>query len=157
MMPTRLSTLLSLFVGTAAIAWGALGAAETQGRVLPPLPVGAPGAILGLAVAVLITGVALRRRLRGKPGSKPPHPIGVARLAVLGKTSSHVGAILGGGYGGYALLLLRSLEIAARRERAVIAAVAVVAAGFLVAAGLFLEQSCRVPPQDEKEATADGT
>jgi hypothetical protein len=145
-----MSTLLALFVATTAFSWGALRTAEARGVVLPPLPAGAPVAILALGVAVVITAVALRRRLRGRPGSKPPHPIGVARLAVLGKTSSHVGALLGGAYGGLVLLLLPSLDIDARRDRALVAGAALMAAALLVAGGLFLERCCRVPPRDEE-------
>lgn len=155
MMPTRLSSLLALFVGVGALAWGFLRIAEIRGALLPTLPVGGPAAILALALAVLITTLALRRRLRGKPGSKPPHPIGVARLAVLGKTSSHVGAMLGGGYGGYGLLLLASLEIDVRRDRGLVAAAAIVASLLLIAAGLFLERSCRVPRRKDHEVPAD--
>ncbi len=157
MMPTRLSTLLSLFVGVAALTWGVLGTAETRGAVLPPVPFAAPLPIAALGVAVLVSAVALRRRLRGAPGTKPPHPIGVARLAVLWKTSSHVAAILAGVYAGYVLLLLRNIEAVARRDRAVVAVIALSAAGLLLLAGLVLERACRVPPSDDDaSAASDG-
>ena len=85
--------------------------------------------------------VALRSRLRG---DRPPNPLGVARMAVLGKASAHVGPIVGGCYLGYLLVLLPGLEITSRQERAVISGVALVAAILLTGAGLWLERTCRV-------------
>ena len=93
--PTRLSTLIALLLGTGAVSWGALRVAESRGTVLPPLPWAAPLGIALLATAVALSTVALRRRLNGAPGTRPPQPIGVARMAVLGKAASHVGASSG--------------------------------------------------------------
>lgn len=149
-MPTRLRSLVAFFVGVAAITWGALRIAESRGSVLPQLPWAAPASIAALGIAVLLSAVALRRRLAGAPGSKPPHPIAVSRLAVLGKTSSHVGAVLGGMYGGYLLLLVDELHIGGRRDRAVVALVAVLASLLLVVGGLVLERACRLPPSEEE-------
>ena len=152
MRPTRLTVLLALLVSAGAVAWGVLRIAENRGNVPPPLPWAAPLGIGLLAVCVLVSAVALRRRLRGSPGTRPPQPLGVARMAVLGKASSHVGSLLGGFYGGYALFLLPSLDVDARRERALVSALALAAAVLLVVAGLLLERSCRVPatPSDRE-------
>jgi hypothetical protein len=144
--PTKLSILVALLLGSGALCWGALSIAESRGNMLPPLPWTAPLAIGFLAAAVLMSTVALRRRLSGDPGTKPPHPIGVARMAVLGKAASHVGALFGGAYGGYFVLLLPHLNIAGRRDRALVAGAALLAAVLLTAAGLLLERACRVKP-----------
>ena len=146
MRPTRLSTLLALLLGTGAVSWGALRIAESRGTLLPPLPWAAPLGIALLATAVALSTVALRRRLSGVPGTKPPQPIGVARMAVLGKAASHVGALIGGAYGGYFAFLLPSLDIGGRRDRALVAGAALLAAILLAAAGLLLERTCRVRP-----------
>jgi uncharacterized protein DUF3180 len=150
MRPTRWPSLLAFFVVAAAISWGVLRVAETRGSTLPPLPWAAPVGLGAIAVAVLSSTVALRRRMSGRPGTKPAHPIGIARMAVLGKTSCHVGAVLGGGYAGYLLLLLPDLSLTARRDRALIAGLAVLASLVLTAAGLLLERACRVPPTDDE-------
>ena len=154
MRPTKLSALVALLLGAAALSWGALRIAESRGALLPPLPWGAPLGIAFLAAAVLVSAVALRRRLSGLPGTKPAQPIGVARMAVLGKAGSHVGSVVGGAYGGYLLLLLPSLDIGGRRDRALIAGAALVAAVLLTFAGLLLERICRVRPTggDDPEA-----
>jgi hypothetical protein len=139
--PTRISTLLALLVGVGALAWGVLRIAESRGSALPVLTWTAPTGIAVLAVVVMVTTVALRSRLRG---DRPPNPLGVARMAVLGKASAHVGPIVGGFYLGYLVVLLPGLEITSRRDRAVIAGTALVAAVLLTWAGLWLERTCRV-------------
>ena len=75
----------------------------------------------------------------------------MARMAVLGKASAHVGPLVGGLYGGYLLVLLPGLEIDARRERAILCLVALLAAVGLSLAGLLLERTCRVPPADTED------
>ena len=152
MKPTRLATLVALLISAGVVTWGALRIEESRGTVPPPLPWAAPFGIALLGIGVLVSAIALRRRLRGTPGTRPPQPIGVARMAVLGKASSHVGSLLGGVYGGYAVLLVPSLDIDARRERAIVAVIALLAALLLVVAGLLLERTCRVePPRGDRE------
>lgn len=149
--------MVALLIGVAALSWGVLRVAETRGTSLPPLAWTAPAGVALLAVAVLVTALALRSRLRG---DRPPNPLGTARMAVLGKASAHVGAILGGLYAGYLVLLLPGLDIDGRRDRAVLCGVALVAAALLTAAGLLLERTCRVRggddlgPPDPPEAPA---
>ena len=142
MRPTRAATLVALFAVLTALSWGALRVLEEHGRSLPRLSWTAPAGILALGVVVLATALGLRARMRRE--DKRPHPLSVAQMAVLGKASAHVGPIIGGLYAGYALLLLPTLDISDRRDRAVVSAAAVVASLVLTAAGLFLERSCRV-------------
>lgn len=142
MRPTRIVSLLALFAVVAAVAWGALTIAEDRGGVLPPLSWSAPAGLLAIGAVVLVTALALRSRLRHS--EKRPHPLSMAQMAVLGKASAHVGPIVGGLYGGYALILLPTLDIGDRRDRAMVAGGAVLAALALTAAGLFLERTCRV-------------
>lgn len=142
MRPTRLATLVALLVAVAAVAWGVLRLVEDRGGVLPRLSWSAPFGILALGVVVLVTALGLRSRMRR--GDKRPHPLSMAQMAVLGKASAHVGPIIGGLYGGYALVLLPTLDISDRRDRAVLAGSAVLAALVLTGAGLFLERICRV-------------
>jgi hypothetical protein len=142
MKPTRITSLLALFVAVAAVAWGALRLVEDRGGTLPPLSWSAPAGMLALAAVVLATALGLRNRLNRN--DKRPHPLSMARMAVLGKASAHVGPIVGGLYAGYALVLLPTLDIGDRRDRALLAGGAVLASLVLTAAGLFLERICRV-------------
>jgi hypothetical protein len=152
--PTRIATLLALFAAVAAVAWGVLTLIEDRGGVLPPLSWSAPAGLLAIGGVVLVTALALRSRLRR--GDKRPHPLSMAQMAVLGKASAHVGPIVGGLYGGYALILLPTLDIGDRRDRALLAGAAVLASLVLTAAGLFLERTCRVRGgrDDDDEPTA---
>ena len=154
MKPTRVVSLVALFVSVAAVTWGVLRLVEDRGGVLPPLSWSAPAGLLALGVVVLATALGLRSRLRR--GEKRPHPLSMARMAVLGKASAHVGPIVGGLYGGYALVLLPTLDIGDRRDRAVLAGAAVLASLVLTAAGLLLERTCRVrgAGRDDDEPTA---
>ena len=146
MRPTRLGTLAALLVCVGAVTWGVLAVMSDRGATLPPLTWTAPTGVALLAVVVLVTALGLRSRL-DRP-EKRPHPLSMARMAVLGKASAHVGPVLGGLYGGYLLVLLPDLEIVARRERAILCLVALLASVGLSLAGLLLERTCRVPPAD---------
>ena len=144
MTPTRVGTLVALLLGTAALCWGALQINTNRGGMLPTLTWTAPLLVGVLAVAVLLTALGLRSRL-ARPEKRPP-PLAMARLAVLGKASAHVGPLVGGLYAGYLVVLLPGLDIETRRDRAVICLVALLAAVLLSAAGLMLERLCRIPP-----------
>lgn len=149
MRPTRVRALVALLLGVAAVTWGALQIALDRGEVLPPLTWTAPSCIALLAIVVLATALGLRARLDDP--AKRPHPLSMARMAVLGKASAHVGPIVGGLYAGYLLVLLPGLEIASRRDRSVLCLVALLASIGLSVAGLVLERACRVPPSGTDE------
>jgi hypothetical protein len=144
MRPTRIGVLVALLLGVAAVTWGVLQIMLDRGEVLPPLTWTAPSFIALLAIVVLATALGLRARLDDPV--KRPHPLSMARMAVLGKASAHVGPIVGGLYAGYLLVLLPGLEIASRRDRSVLCLVALLASIGLSVAGLLLERACRVPP-----------
>ena len=150
MRPTRPGSLVALLLGVTAVVWGLLRVAETRGVPAPDVTWAAPSGVAVIAAAVLTSAVALRRRLQGDRPA--PHPLGIARMAVLGKASAHVGPIVGGFYLGYLLLLAPRLGVVDRRDRAVICLVALVAALALSAGGLWLERLCRVPPSDADNA-----
>lgn len=101
-----------------------------------------------LALAELYVAVVTRARLQGRAGTKPIHPLTVARLAALSKASSVAGAVVGGGYSGFlAWVAQRSSTAATRDTRS-----AAVGAGFsllLVGAALVLEHVCRVKGDDD--------
>jgi hypothetical protein len=149
MRPTRVGTLVSLLLAVAAVSWGALKISVNRGATLPPVARTAPAGIALLAVVVLVSALALRSRLRTP--AKRPHPLSMARMAVLGKASAHVGPLVGGLYGGYLVVLLPGLEIDSRRERALICLFALLASIGLSAAGLLLERLCRVPPAEHDD------
>lgn len=151
MRPTRLGTLATVFFVVAALCWGVLRVLDSRGAALPPQPWTVPALLAVLAATVAISTVALRRRLAGRGGARPVDPLGAARMAVLGKAAAHAGAALAGAYAGYLLLLLGDLIVDVRRERAIVAGVSTVVALLLAAAGLWLERSCQIPPEDDAD------
>lgn len=150
MKPTRVRDLVSILLMVAALAWGALRIAESRGVPLPGVNWAAPGFLFLLAVAVFVVVLALRPRLRG---DKPrPNPLGVARMAVLGKSSAHVGPIVGGLYLGYLVLLLGRLDVDDPRRRALVCVAALVASALLAGAGLLLEWTCRIKDDEDDDS-----
>jgi Protein of unknown function (DUF3180) len=153
--PSRYGVLVFVFAAALTVSWALLHLMQSRGNILPTLPWSTPALVLVVDVTVLFTALSLRARLRGRPGTRPPQPIRVARSAVLGKASAHAGALLAGGYAGYGLVLLPDLT--GRRDQVYVVGAAVVASALLTVAGLALERVCRVRgPRDEPPEDADG-
>jgi hypothetical protein len=163
--PVKRRDLAVLALGIAVAAWLLVRAAYGS---LPPLHWWLPTPLAVLAFAEALGARTLRARLaaqraakaaRGKIG--PPEqparpavevravePLLVARLAVLAQASAYVGAVFGGLWAGVlAYVGPATGRLAAARGDAVTAAVGVVSAAALVAAALWLESVCKVPPE----------
>ena len=163
MTPVRRRDLLVLALGLAVASWLLV---RTWYGELPPLRwwLPLPLAVLALAEALgartLRTRLAVLRDARAahtSPGAKPPtqpvrpvEPMLVARLAVLAQASAYVGAVFTGIWIG----VLMHVAPAVRRLQAagsdtVTASVGIVSSIALVAAALWLESVCRVPPEED--------
>jgi Protein of unknown function (DUF3180) len=163
--PVPRRDLAVLAVGLAVAAWllvrAGYGALPRLDWWLP-----APLAVLAVAEAAgarfLATRLsalrAARAAARGQapegsprpPLARPVEPMLVARLAVLAQASAYVGAVFLGAWLG----VLAFVGPAAGRLRdagadAVAAALGVLASAALIAAALWLESACRVPPDDD--------
>jgi hypothetical protein len=73
---------------------------------------------------------------------------------VLGKASALAGALVAGGYFGFAFMFLTRLDAAAPRDRVIRSAVAIVAGIVVCAMGLLLERACQVPTEPDQGAGA---
>jgi hypothetical protein len=146
MKPTRARTLLAAAAACALLAWLLLRAAYSS---LPPLPWTGVPALGVLAVAETWCGRSVRTRLRARAGRNSIPPIAVARMAALAKASSLAAAIVGGLAAGFLIYAAGSLDKSAYRSDAYVAGGTLAAAAALVAAALYLEFGCRVPPDDE--------
>jgi hypothetical protein len=163
MTPVRRRDLLVLAAGLAVAAWLLVGAFYGEIQALDwwlPLPLGV------LAVAEALGARTLRSRLSAvrearsarsgetpaRPAPvpvRPVEPLLVARVAVLAQASAYVGAVVGGIWGGvlaYVGPAVGRLEDAT--SDSVTALLGVACAGGLVAAALWLESVCRVPPEE---------
>jgi hypothetical protein len=163
MTPVRRRDLIVLAAGLAVASWLLV---RTYYGVLPPLRWWLPLPLAVLAVAEAVGARTLRTRLAAlrearrahvRPGAKPPaqpvrpvEPMLVARLAVLAQASAYVGAVFAGIWVG----VLVHVGPAVRRLQAagsdtVTASVGIVSSIALVAAALWLESVCRVPPEEK--------
>jgi hypothetical protein len=163
MTPVRRRDLVVLAVGMALASW--LLVRPFYGRMPPldwwlPLPLGVLAIGEALGARTLRARLAALREARSPKRQEPPEqpapalvrpvePLLVARLAVLAQASAYVGAVFAGIWGG---LLIHTGPAIGRLQAAagdsVLAVFGIVCAGGLVAAGLWLESICRVPPED---------
>jgi hypothetical protein len=100
-----------------------------------------PGALLLLAAAVGVTAWQTWRAVQVRRERLEPHRA-VNRL-VLGRAAAYVGALVAGGYAGYAVSWVGS-EAELAGQRMVRSALAALCGLLIVLAGLLLERACRV-------------
>ena len=163
MTPVRRRDLGVLAAGLAVASWLLVRAFYGQ---LPPLDWWLPLPLGVLAVAEALGARTLRarlavlreaRRARVRPGAKPPtelvrpvEPMLVARLAVLAQASSYVGAVFAGIWVGVLIHVAPAVHrLQTAGQDTVTASLGVVSSAALIAAALWLESVCRVPPEDE--------
>jgi hypothetical protein len=170
MTPVRRRDLVVLALGLAVASWLLV---RTWYGEMPPLRWWLPTPLAVLALAEALGARTLRARLaalrearagRGRGGAEPPpdlvrpvEPLLVARLAVLAQASAYVGAVFTGIWAG----VLAHVGPAVRRLQAaggdaLTASLGIACAAALVAAALWLESVCRVPPSSSDEEPAPG-
>ncbi|MFE5511852.1 DUF3180 domain-containing protein [Streptomyces sp. NPDC056529] len=157
MKQLRLKVLAGLFLTAGILSWGGARLWDSVGT-LPSVPVAAPIVLAVIAAVLTATALSLRARLRAqrerRPGAKGVEPLMAARAVVFGQASALVAALVAGMYGGTGVFLLGSLDVPARRDQALYAALAVLAGLAVVASAFFLERVCRLPEDDENGPSA---
>jgi hypothetical protein len=162
--PVRRRDLAVLAGGLAVAAWLLV---RTWYGQLPPLDWWLPAPLAVLALAEALGARTLRSRLAAQreartrstatatPGAVPVRPVEpmlVARLAVLAQASAYVGAVFLGIWTG---VLAHVGPAVGRLEAAggdvAAALIGIAGSGALVAAALWLESTCRVPPTSTDE------
>ncbi|MER6100202.1 DUF3180 domain-containing protein [Streptomyces sp. NPDC001728] len=153
MKQLRLKVLAGLFLVAGILSWGAAKLWDSVGT-LPSVPIAAPIVLAVIAVVLTATALSIRARLKAqrerRPGAKGVEPLMAARAVVFGQASALVAALVAGMYGGTGVFLLGSLDVPARRDQALYAALSVAAGIAVIAAALFLERVCRLPEDDDK-------
>ncbi|WP_322748939.1 MULTISPECIES: DUF3180 domain-containing protein [unclassified Frankia] len=113
---------------------------------LPRFPHTAPLSLVIVGLVEAQTASITRRRLQGRPGTRPILPLTVARLAAMAKASSLAGAALAGAWASvFGYVLPRSDEFLTAGTDTITAGLGIGAAAVLVVGGLLLERVCRVP------------
>ncbi|MBB2945711.1 chromate transport protein ChrA [Actinoplanes lutulentus] len=150
--PTSISVLVVAGLAAAAVGWLLLSFSYSR---LPSLP-WTPALILAvLAVAEAMLAQNTSARIQRKPGALPVEPLAVARYVALAKASSLVGAIFAGFSAGLLTWLLLEPTKAARDDIPATAG-GLIAGLALIGAALWLERSCRVPEQPDREDDDSG-
>lgn len=150
--PTTWSTLaLGASVGVAAAVVARL--------VLEPMLGGVP-APYGTAVVLLLLGLVLAAmartaHVRIQQRREPVEPRQAVAWLAAGKASAVAGAFCVGLFGTWLTVSLPRWATQLGRDRSIHSGLAVVAALGVVAAGLVLERSCRVPPTDDDTSDHD--
>ena len=144
LQPTRPATLAVAALAAMALSWIGI---STFWNELPTLPWLLPLTLIGLAVYEAAEALATKNRIDRKRGAGPVQPLIVARFAVLAKASALVGALFGGMYlGATAWLLTQRGVLSQVSDNLPQAILGTAGSILLVAAALWLERSCRVPP-----------
>ncbi|MCV2394994.1 DUF3180 domain-containing protein [Actinotalea sp. M2MS4P-6] len=139
----------------AALSTALLRVLEGRGWIVLGPPVLSTVVTLGIAAVVLAMGWNVRQFVKGKrPGTDP---IVAARTVALATAAAYTGTLLTGWYAGHVLLVVGDLAIAARRDVAIGAGVALLGAVVLTVAGLVAEHWCEVPPEDDDRGVQAGS
>jgi Protein of unknown function (DUF3180) len=147
MTPARPRVVLLVLAAVTAAGWAVLDAREASGASALPTPWTAAVAIALLAVAVLVSGLEVRRWVAGRR-ERPLDPLVAARIAVLAKAAAYAGGALAGWYLAQAAIVVPDL-VGARRTRFIVALLSALAAGCLAGAGLLVQIWCRRPPRED--------
>ncbi|MGJ3508968.1 DUF3180 domain-containing protein [Enemella sp. A6] len=124
-----------------------------SGATPPSVPPAAPLMLALAAIVVAVFGYRMRQRVHVQ--RVRVNAFEAVRLLVLGKSAALGGAVVLGGYLGYALVNLPRWDAAAPRERVIWSLVAVLTSAGLVAAGLYLERACKRPEDEDEETSAE--
>ena len=168
MTPVRRRDLLVVAVGLALGSWLVVRSAY---GVLPrlewwlPVPVGVLAVAEALGARTLRLRLAAERDRRPRPGrptpaaaARPVEPLLVARLAVLAQASAYVGAVFAGCWAGLLLHTLPALgRLAAAAGDTTTGVIGVLLSLALVAAALWLEHECKVPPSGDQDPTTSSS
>ena len=144
--PFRALVVAALFGGLAG--WLLVVTANAFDLIPPEVPWTAPiGLIL---LAALVGALAYSSHQRIQVRRERMEPSRAVAFLVLGKASALAGALVAGGYFGFALMFLTRIDAVAPRDRVIRSGVAVVAGIALCITGLLLERACKIPGDDDE-------
>jgi hypothetical protein len=122
-----------------------------SGRDGVPARVAWSGPITLLAAAAVVVCVAYVLHQRLQVDRRPIEPRQAVAWLSLGKAAALVGALMAGGYAGFAVRFLTQLDTEASRERVIRSVVAIIGGIGLTLASLRVERACEVPGDDDED------
>jgi len=145
--PFRALVVAALFGGLAG--WLLVVTANAFDLIPPEVPWTAP---IGLVLlAALVGALAYSSHQRIQVRRERMEPSRAVAFLVLGKASALAGALVAGGYFGFALMFLTRIDAVAPRDRVIRSGIAVLAGVALCVAGLLLERACKIPGEDDDD------
>ena len=144
--PTSPPTLLGWGVAGLALGWAVHPVADRLDRVPPLVSWAQPLALVLLAAILGYTALTTHRQLQVHRQRLVAQQM--MNRFILARACAMVGALVAGGYAGYALSWIGDpAELA--DDRMVRSGVACLAGAVALAAALLLERACRVPPDSD--------
>jgi len=134
--------LIATAIGAAGTFFALRGGAAPVHLPWTTLLVGISLGAAALGMAWPVHQVKLGKR-------KAIDPVRAVRAAMLAQASAYAGALLGGMYGGFALVLLRDWSHEPRRDAAIAAGLAALGGLVMLVAGVVAEWWCRITPSDD--------
>jgi len=153
--PTKISTLLVFALGAGAAGYATAKLFDVFANRNLPLSWSLPALMAILAVAIWLWARGVSARLEGRPGTKPIHPLVVARSAAIAMATSRTGALIGGFVVGVIVALLGGWDVPYVREQIVSGVATAIASLLAVLAGLALERACRVRPDSADPSSSE--
>lgn len=148
MSPTRPALLASVAVISSVLGWAVADLWRAIGGRSLPVPVSSAITVAALALVLTVWTEMFRRRLRVP---QPVNPFVAVRSAALGMAASRAGAIIFGVFAGVGMWYATDLDTGLARQRALTCALGALAAIAVVAAGVWLERVCRIPPSEDDD------
>lgn len=155
MRTTQLRLVIGLFALGAALGWTVVAFFRTGDRAMPGVPWSTPGALVFFAALLGVGAWYMYDRVHRK--RRGVDSLVAVRLLVLAKASAIVGALAGGGYAGFGLQFVTAFDSADGRDRVIRGFVAAATGILVVVAALILERACKVPKDDEGDASNGGS
>ena len=145
--PTRIRSLLALFIVGGVLGFAFARITTTMNGSAPIVAWSSVVVLLAAAAIVLIIANSTYRALHRERRLVDVHR--AFRYLLLAKASSLVGAIVAGGYLGFALDFVNQLDVNLPEQRVIRSVCAAIAAVVLLVGGLLLERACRIPRDDD--------
>jgi hypothetical protein len=145
--PTRLSVLAAIFICGGLLGYALVPITEQFNSSPPRIEWTSVGALVVIAGVLLVFAYTTYRTVhRDRRRMDATRAVNFLMLA---KASALVGALVAGGYLGFALQFVDSLDVPLPRERFVRSLVCAVTGVVIVVSALLLERACRVPEDEE--------
>jgi hypothetical protein len=145
--PTRLSVLIAAFICGGLLGYALVPISEQVSGTPPRVEWTAVGALVVIAGVLMVFAYTTYRTVHRE--HRPMDARRAVNFLMLAKASALVGSLLAGGYLGFALQFVDSLDVPLPRERFVRSLVCAVTGVVIVVSALLLERACRVPKDEE--------